>query len=97
MRPLVTLLVAISSLLFIVGVAAASKDQLELSTLEQAIAIWDANDVQSDPSSAAAAHGSEDLARYAQLEHSNLHAALAVEKPSDAPLPLAITPFSSAE
>jgi len=96
MRPLVLLLLAFASLLFISGVAATSSNRATLSLPDGAIAIWDGEDSQSEASPAPAPDG-EDLARYAQLENSGLHEALAVAKPDAAMLPLAITPFSSTE
>jgi hypothetical protein len=97
MRPLVPLLLAISSLLLAAGVAAASEENSASTARERAIAIWDGHDSPSDAGAAEAAPGSEDLARYAQRENETLHDALAVDMPKTEPLPLAITSFSSDE
>lgn len=91
MRPLVTLLLAVASLLFITGIVIASENRSDRPLPDDAIAIWDADAPQADTSSAEAAP------RYARLDTHVLREAIAVQQPDDTSLPLAITTFSSTE
>jgi len=92
MRPLVTLLLAVASLLFITGIVIASEERGDVSLPDEAIAIWGADASQADAGTAEDA-----LPRYARLDAADLQAAIAVQQPDDSSLPLAINTFSSTE